>query len=83
MLLYAWFEQINQMPFNNGINFIGKFDFDYHPTEKKLILTENDKFIPNFYGKNINDIRVLVGENGVGKTQLCKHLLGHYLIQLI
>lgn len=74
MLLYAWFEQINQMPFNNGINFIGKFDFDYHPTEKKLILTENDKFIPNFYGKNINDIRVLVGENGVGKTQLCKHL---------
>lgn len=74
MLLYAWFKEINQIPFYQGLSFFGKFDIDYHPIEKKLIFAENNKFISNFYGKNINDIRVIVGENGAGKTQLCKYL---------
>ncbi len=79
MLLYAWFDKIgretSQLKCEGGIVFIKRFHIRYLPSEHTLVMEKNEKYIPHFFGKNIEDITALVGENGAGKTQLSKHLL--------
>ncbi len=39
-----------------------------------LKVTDNEKYIPHFFGKNISEVTAVVGANGVGKSNLLEYL---------
>lgn len=53
----------------NGILLNSKYDIKYDSTNRKLSIKRNDDYIDRFWGKNIYDAMVVVGENGSGKTE--------------
>lgn len=75
MLLYVWIEKIYQIPLETGITFMKRFQIEYMPSEHILVIEENNKFLQHFFGKNIEDVTALVGENGAGKTLFSKSLI--------
>lgn len=57
-----------------GFNFSASFEFCVHGT-KQLVLQKKDcdkQLMKEFWGKNISDISMLIGDNGSGKTTLMK-----------
>jgi predicted ATP-dependent endonuclease of OLD family len=57
---------------NQGFNFSTDLEFEF--IENKLSIRYKNKFINNFYGKNIINISAIVGENGSGKTSIINFL---------
>lgn len=72
-IVYYYIEELNDIKQQN-INFGDKYSFNYDPITKELTAEENELYIENFYGDNIN-ITAIIGENGSGKTSLIKNLI--------
>ncbi|MGV0831980.1 hypothetical protein ACTS9D_07060 [Empedobacter brevis] len=72
-IVYYYIEELNDIKQQN-VNFGDKYIFKYDPITKELTVEENELYIDNFYGENIN-ITAIIGENGSGKTSLIKNLI--------
>lgn len=72
-IVYYYIEELNDIKQQN-INFGDKYIFNYDPITKELTAEENELYIENFYGDNIN-ITAIIGENGSGKTSLINNLI--------
>lgn len=61
----------------NTINFGGRFNYKIEKNSQTVNLTReiNEKFIDDFFSKEISNIGVIVGKNGVGKTTFLFELL--------
>lgn len=76
-LCYIWVNDYKGF-INQGLNLSSKVTFDYGSEEKKLTLKVNDKYIKEFFGKEIINITGIVGQNGTGKTnvlELIQHVV--------
>ena len=69
-LVYLWVEKYKNIE-NQGFNFSPRFNCHYDEDKNELTIDENDDYIENFFGDNIN-ITAIVGKNGSGKSSLLK-----------
>jgi predicted ATP-binding protein involved in virulence len=69
-LVYLWVEDYKNIQ-KQGFNFSPRFTCDYDG--KELTIKENDDYIENFFGDNIN-VTAIVGKNGSGKSTICELL---------
>ena len=72
-LVYLWVEGYKNIK-RQGFNFSPRFICDYDEDSKELTIDENDDYIENFFGDNIN-ITAIVGKNGSGKSNLILSIL--------
>jgi len=80
-LVYLWVEEYKNIH-NQGFNFSPKFNCNYDPDTNALTINENDDYIENFFGDNIN-VTAIVGKNGSGKSSIYEVLAFLYLKGLI
>ncbi|CAA6821196.1 MAG: Unknown protein [uncultured Sulfurovum sp.] len=71
-LVYLWVEDYKNIQ-KQGFNFSPKFSCAYDEKNNKLTIDENDDYIENFFGENIN-VTAIVGKNGSGKSSLLEIL---------
>jgi len=67
-LVYLWVEDYKNIQ-KQGFNFSPRFRCEYDEKENKLTIDENDDYIPDFFGENIN-VTAIVGKNGSGKSSI-------------
>ena len=67
-LVYLWVEDYKNIK-RQGFNFSPRFRCEYDEDKNELTIDENDDYIPDFFGKNIN-VTAIVGKNGSGKSSL-------------
>lgn len=67
-LIYLYIKKYSDFIYNQGLNFSNNFDIEMQG--KKLIVHRKQNYLENFYGDKINNISVLVGKNGSGKTTI-------------
>ncbi len=67
-LVYLWVEEYKNIH-KQGFTFSPRFKCKYDEENKKLSIDENDDYIENFFGKDIN-VTAIVGKNGSGKSNL-------------
>jgi len=76
-LVYLWVENYKNIQ-KQGFNFSPRFECKFHDkydengeleANCKLIIDENDDYIENFFGDNIN-VTAIVGKNGSGKSSV-------------
>lgn len=60
---------------HQGFNLSGQFAISYIPEQSLLEVSRAPFFIENFFGPAIKDLKVLVGENGVGKSSLFDYIV--------
>jgi len=71
-LVYLWVEEYKNIK-NQGFNFSPRFTCHYNEDKNELTIDENDDYIENFFGDNIN-VTAIVGKNGSGKSNLIDFL---------
>jgi len=71
-LVYLWVENYKNIH-HQGFNFSPRFHCEYNEEDNRLTITENDDYIPDFFGKNIN-VTAIVGKNGSGKSSLLEFI---------
>lgn len=71
-LLYLWIENYNDRIKNQGFCFSPEYLIRFDNDLNKLFISKNEKYISDFYGRNILDVTAIVGENGAGKTTVAK-----------
>ena len=67
-LVYFWVKKYKNIK-NQGFNFSPKFNCHYDENTNELTIDENDNYIENFFGDNIN-VTAIVGKNGSGKSSI-------------
>jgi len=76
-LVYLWVENYKNIH-KQGFNFSPRFRCEYDDEKNELTIDENDDYIENFFGKNIN-VTAIVGKNGSGKSNLLQALLSNFM----
>jgi len=71
-LVYLWVKNYKNIH-EQGFNFSSRFSCDYNEKTNELTIEENDDYIPDFFGKNIN-VTAIVGKNGSGKSSVLEYL---------
>jgi len=71
-LVYLWVDSYKNIH-KQGFNFSPRFRCEYDDETKELTIDENDDYIENFFGDNIN-VTAIVGKNGSGKSSVLKFL---------
>jgi AAA15 family ATPase/GTPase len=71
-LVYLWVEDYKNIK-KQGFNFSPRFTCEYNDESKELTIDENDDYIPDFFGDNIN-VTAIVGKNGSGKSSVFEFL---------
>ncbi|GAA0722239.1 AAA family ATPase [Aquimarina litoralis] len=59
------------------LNLGGRYNYEIKENSDNIqlkILSDNENFIPDFWGKNISLISAIVGRNGIGKTSILRAL---------
>jgi len=72
-LVYLWVEDYKNIK-KQGFNFSPRFHCEYDEENDELTIDENDDYIPDFFGENIN-VTAIVGKNGSGKSSVLEYLL--------
>ena len=72
-LVYLWVEEYKNIH-HQGFNFSPQFRCDYNPATNELTIDENEDYIPDFFGDNIN-VTAIVGKNGSGKSSLLELII--------
>jgi len=67
-LVYLWVEDYKNIH-KQGFNFSSRFRCEYDDEKNELTIDENDDYIENFFGENIN-VTAIVGKNGSGKSSI-------------
>jgi len=67
-LVYLWVEDYKNIK-KQGFNFSPKFNCHYDEDSNELTINENEDYIENFFGENIN-VTAIVGKNGSGKSSI-------------
>jgi len=67
-LVYLWVKNYKNIH-EQGFNFSPRFNCDYDEETNELTINENDDYIENFFGDNIN-VTAIVGKNGSGKSSI-------------
>jgi len=67
-LVYLWVEDYKNIH-KQGFNFSPRFTCNYNEDKNELTIDENDDYIENFFGDNIN-VTAIVGKNGSGKSSV-------------
>ena len=67
-LVYLWVEEYKNIH-KQGFNFSPRFSCEYDDETNELSINENDDYIENFFGENIN-VTAIVGKNGSGKSSV-------------
>ena len=67
-LVYLWVEDYKNIK-KQGFNFSPRFRCEYDDVKKELTIDENDDYISDFFGENIN-VTAIVGKNGSGKSSV-------------
>lgn len=75
-LVYVWIEEYKNI-IKQGFNFSPRFRCEFTPEYDsskdivggELVVKENEDYIPNFFGENIN-VTAIIGKNGSGKSSL-------------
>ena len=71
-LVYLWVEEYKNIH-KQGFNFSPKFNCNYDPDTNELTIDENNDYIDNFFGDNIN-VTAILGKNGSGKSSVAEFL---------
>ena len=74
-LVYLWVEEYKNIH-KQGFNFSPKFNCHYDEDKNELTIDENDDYIENFFGENIN-VTAIVGKNGSGKSSVFDSILDY------
>ena len=69
-LVYLWIKKYKNIE-KQEFNFSPKFQCKYDEDSNELTIDENDDYIPDFFGENIN-VTAIVGKNGSGKSSVLK-----------
>ena len=72
-LVYLWVEDYKNIQ-KQGFNFSPRFNCHYDEDKNELTIDENDDYIENFFGDNIN-VTAIVGKNGSGKSNILEALI--------
>ena len=72
-LVYLWVEDYKNIK-RQGFNFSPRFRCEYDEDKNELTIDENDDYIPDFFGKNIN-VTAIIGKNGSGKSSLLNAII--------
>jgi len=67
-LVYLWVKDYKNIH-KQGFNFSPRFECHYDEDKNELTIDENDNYIENFFGDNIN-VTAIVGKNGSGKSSI-------------
>lgn len=67
-LIYLYIEKYNDFICNQELVLSNNFDIKLQG--KKLTVYKRHNYVKNFYGEKINNISILVGKNGSGKTTI-------------
>lgn len=67
-LIYLYIDDIGRNIKQCGIPFSNRFEVIYDGDEKNIFIEKKDPGVGFFYGENIQDIKLLVGKNGCGKS---------------
>lgn len=68
-LLYVWVNNHKNIQ-QQGFHFSNQFTFNFNLTQLELQVNPNPLYIPSFWGDSINNITLITGENGVGKSNV-------------
>jgi hypothetical protein len=68
-LLYVWIKKYGNIE-NLDFNFSTDYKLTYLREENNLKIERLNNFAPNLFGESISDVKVIVGENGAGKSNL-------------
>lgn len=80
-LVYLWVENYKKIK-RQGFNFSSQYHCVYDDTMNVLTINENEDYIENFFGENIN-LTAIVGKNGSGKSSILEVLTYLYWQGLI
>jgi len=72
-LVYLWVEDYKNIK-KQGFNFLPKFNCHYDGETLIIDKKNEDEYIKNFFGNNIN-ITAIVGKNGSGKSNIVKSIV--------
>ena len=69
-LIYIYLGNINRPLHNQGILFSRKFNVNYSAESRELTITKRENIEMNIYGEQIQNLNLLVGQNGTGKSTI-------------
>jgi len=77
-LLYIWINNYKNIQ-NQGFNFSPRWRFDYDAVSGILDIEDRkDAVVEDFFGERIVNVTAIVGENGVGKSNLIEFITKHF-----
>ncbi len=83
-LLFLWIESSrNGFIKECGFNIAGKYTWKYDINSNRLIDENKIGYIDNFWGRNIEDLTVVVGSNGAGKSTLLSEIFNYNFVDKI
>lgn len=68
-ILYVWINDYKNIQLQ-GFHFSNRYTFTFNLSQLDLRIERNPLFIKNFWGNSINNITLLTGENGAGKSNV-------------
>lgn|GEM_PF-2396509 len=77
MLVYYYFDGFRNFK-NCDLNFSNELIVNYNKKNKSLSFMQNKNFLDNYWGRNINSITTIAGNNGVGKSTILDSIKGRF-----